>query len=255
MRAGPFAHGGPAGSHQAIAHGGRHEGVVDRYAGAPGIENGADPVAGSDVREHDLAEDLEVVVQAIVGLGVDIGPLQRRDQGVGVLASAFVLRIGPAHHAAIARLDRTEALSGGIEDHVRLGAAGAKRQVARRHAQGEIGVAQVAHGNTRRDAVFVIGIGRVGHEGVARAQPPVAAGQTAALSATDVQDSVAAIIVDAGRQAVGLGVVIAASVRAVLEVRLDPVEVVPEDHVDDPGHRVGAIDGRGATRLDLHALN
>ncbi|MNS34231.1 hypothetical protein D3C72_663540 [compost metagenome] len=70
-----------------------------------------------------------------------------------------------------------------------------------------------------------------------------------------MQDSVAAIIVDAGRQAVGQGVVIAASVRAVLEVRLDPVEVVLEDQVDDPGHRVGAIDRRGAARLDLHALN
>ncbi len=63
------------------------------------------------------------------------------------------------------------------------------------------------------------------------------------------------IMVDPSGQAVGQGVVVAALVRAVLDVGFNAVEVVLEDQVDDPGHRVGAIDRRGAARLDLHALN
>ncbi|MNS70616.1 hypothetical protein D3C72_1039620 [compost metagenome] len=70
-----------------------------------------------------------------------------------------------------------------------------------------------------------------------------------------MQDGVAAVIVDPGGQAVVHGVVVAALVRPILDVSLDPVEVVLEDQVDDPGHGVGAIDRRGAARLDFHTLN
>ncbi|MNE13005.1 hypothetical protein D3C80_1058290 [compost metagenome] len=250
-----IVHGVLARRDETVAHRRRHEGVVDRDQGAPRIEHGADAVLGGDVGEDHFAEDLQVVVQAIVGLGVDIGPLQRRDQGVRVLIAPLVLRIGAVDHAASAGVERTEGLGRGVEDHIGPGAAGAERQIARRRPQGEIGVAQVPHGDARRNSVVRSRIGRIGHEAVAGPQAPVAARQTPAFGTADVQDGVAAIIVDACGQAIGQGVVVAALVRSILHLRLDAVEVVLEDQVDDPGHGVGAIDGRSAARLHLDPLD
>ena len=40
-----------------------------------------------------------------------------------------------------------------------------------------------------------------------------------------------------------------------LEVHVDAFEVVPQDEVDDAGHRVRAVDGRSAARDRLDALD